>query len=219
MAIVKKNTYVAGSNNDLTNVVLNIDLQRLGMDLTNVTYSAPNFLIKAGSLIEANGSLYAVEGSDISVTASTGVLIFDSATLLFSISASAYAYDATKAGEYITGQPTKRVCRWNLSSNGDFYNKTNDNTYNWYNKPRLIGSKSGTDTQNNWFDYFAPFLPLTNDETLATGGWGAYTNIIKMTRTSATVITLTGWTYDTSTVTTQTLTDGNASNLTGAISI
>ena len=69
MAIVKRNTYVPGTNNDITNAVENIDLNRLATDLVQVVWSGSSYLVKVGSLIECNGSLYAVEGSDVSLTA------------------------------------------------------------------------------------------------------------------------------------------------------
>jgi hypothetical protein len=215
MAIVKKNTYVPGSNNDLTNVALNIDLQRLGTDLTHVVYSGGNFLIKVGSLVECNGSLYAVEGADISIAPASGVLIFDSSTLLFSISASAFAYDATKSGEYITGSPTKRVCKWVLGASGSVNIRDYNNANPWTTG---IGvEKSGTDTQNNWFDFFAPYIPNTNDTLLCAGGWGSFVIASNMKRTSSTVITVTAW--NGTAVTTQTFTDGSATNFTGALAI
>lgn len=116
MAIVKKNTYVPGVNNDVTNVCANVDYNRLGTDLTRIEWSGSAFLVKVGSLIECNGSLYAVEGADISLAAADGALYFDSSTVAFSISSGAAAYDATKAGNYSTA--TKRLLKWSMLTDG-----------------------------------------------------------------------------------------------------
>jgi hypothetical protein len=121
MAIEKKNTYVPGSNQDLTNAVANIDINRTGEDLVSVEYSAPNFLIKVGSLIEANGNMYAVTTADESITAADGNLIFNESTGFAINNVDTPVYDPAKGGYYVNG--TERVTKFRLNSDGTFYEK------------------------------------------------------------------------------------------------
>jgi hypothetical protein len=211
MAIVKKNTYDAASNRDLTNLALVVDLERLGFDLTHITIAGSVVTVKAGSLIECNGSMYAVEGSDITLTLAAGVLAFDSSTLTFSISSSAFPYDAAKCGEYISS--TKRACRWTISADGTSYIRAINSINPWYAVNRVAGYKAGTDTQANWFTYFAALLPVVGQVALCTGGIGSFNCVSTMTRTSSTIITVTGFAGN------QTFTSGTGTNVTGAIAI
>ena len=116
MAFEKKNTYEVGVNNDLTNVVANVDINRVGLDKTVVEYSAPNFIIKAGSLIEANGNVYSVT-SDESITAADGNLCFNESTGFFIDNVETPVYDPAKGGYYINA--TDRVTRFYLTSSGN----------------------------------------------------------------------------------------------------
>jgi hypothetical protein len=117
MAIEQANTYEIGVNNDLTNALAMIDANRVGIDLVSVEYSAPNFLIKVGSLIEANGSLWKVTGSDVSLTAADGNLVFDDSVPEFKIdNTNTPVYDPAKGGYYVNG--TERVSKWELTSTG-----------------------------------------------------------------------------------------------------
>ena len=61
MAITQQNTYVIGSNNDLTNALNNIDNNRIGTDLTWLENDGGTVKVSVGSLIESQGSLYAVQ--------------------------------------------------------------------------------------------------------------------------------------------------------------
>jgi hypothetical protein len=119
MAVVKKNTYIIGDNATVSNLVLNT--AKPHFDKTYITYSAPNILIKVGSLIECNGSLYAVETSDVSLTAAVGNLCFNSNTLTFSISTSAFTYDPVKRGDYADANTV--VCKWKIISGNLIHNR------------------------------------------------------------------------------------------------
>jgi hypothetical protein len=111
----KKNTYEVGVNNDLSNVVANVDINRVGLDKTVVEYSAPNFIIKAGSLIEANGNVYSVT-SDESITAADGNLCFNESTGFFIDNVETPVYDPVRTGYYISND---RVTKHIVFSSGD----------------------------------------------------------------------------------------------------
>ena len=123
MAIIKKNTYIPGINNDLNNVLVNVDLGRISIDRTNiayVSYSSPNvtYKILAGSEIEVNGDLYQITTDETVVFAEANkYLLFDGTT--FSGSLTKGTYDATKGGFYTDA--THRVLRWRIDSPLDFF--------------------------------------------------------------------------------------------------
>jgi hypothetical protein len=117
MSVTQKNTYVIGSNNDLTNALLNIDLNRIGGDLTYLENDGGTLKVSVGSLIEANGSIYAVEGSaeTPSGTAEDGAyLFFDPSSESFVWSTTAGTYDAALGGIYDASD--RRQCRFRLRS-------------------------------------------------------------------------------------------------------
>jgi len=118
MSVTQKNTYVIGSNNDLTNAaLLNIDLNRIGGDLTYLENDGGTLKVSVGSLIEANGSIYAVSGSaeTPSGTAEDGAyLFFDPSSESFVWSTTAGTYDAALGGIYDASD--RRQCRFKLNS-------------------------------------------------------------------------------------------------------
>lgn len=122
MAIVKKNTYVPGINNDLNNVLVNVDLGRISVDRTNiqfVSYSSPNLTYKilAGSEIEVNGDLYELTTDETVVFAEANkYLTFDGASFGGSITKG--TYESTKGGFYTDA--THRVLRWRVDFNEYF---------------------------------------------------------------------------------------------------
>jgi hypothetical protein len=113
MAIDRKNSYVVGSNNDLTNALLNIDLNRIGGDLTYLENDGGTLKVSVGSLIESQGSIYAVSGAaeTPSGTAQEGAyLFFDDSVPEFVWSTTAGTYDPTRGGFY--DGSNRRQCRW-----------------------------------------------------------------------------------------------------------
>lgn len=120
MAVVKKNTYEAGVNNDVTNVVQNVDLNRLGIDNTKLDGSPLE--VQIGSIIECNGSLYAVEGAVESITnigtAFPSYIYFDSSTESFIASTEVPLYNSSKNGYYSPTVSTRRATKWyNITGN------------------------------------------------------------------------------------------------------
>lgn len=116
MAIEKKNTYVIGSNNDLTNALLNIDLNRVGGDLTYLVNDSGTLKVEIGSLIEANGSVYSVTSRETPTgTPADGTyLFFNPAGPSFVWSATPGTYDAALGGLY--DGSARRQCRFRLKS-------------------------------------------------------------------------------------------------------
>lgn len=212
MAIVLKNTYNAVSNRDLTNLSVCVDIQRLGMDETEVIYSGGNYLVKVGSIIEANGSLYSVTGSDISLTPANGVIVFDSFNRAFSISALTYSYDPQKCGYYIDGQPTWRVTRFSTDTLGNI-----TTTIFGVKTASVTFYKTGTFTSGQWFDAFASYLQNIGQTAFSSGTFAGPYYAMKMERTSLTAITVT--VYSGSTVSTVVFTSGNATSILGSLAI
>lgn len=117
ISVDKKNTYELGVNADLSNALLNIDLNRIGGDLTYLENDGGTLKVSAGSLIEADGSIYAVEGSaeTPSGTAENGAyLFFDPDGPSFVWSSSAGDYDPELGGIY--DGSGRRQCRFRLKS-------------------------------------------------------------------------------------------------------
>jgi hypothetical protein len=152
MSVVKVNTYETGVNNDITNVVENVDANRLGTDLSHVVWSGSAFVVKSGSIVEANGSLYVVQ-TDIGLGNSTGFLTFDSSTLAFAIvdTSRTGKYDAGKSGYY--NSATVRILKWRLTTGGSlgiFYNNIGQNPEPTSNLGLAIGQANtsvGVDAQ------------------------------------------------------------------------
>jgi hypothetical protein len=121
MAISQKNSYVVGSNADLSNALLNIDLNRIGGDLTYLENDGGTLKVSVGSLIESQGSIYAVSGAaeTPSGTAQDGsYLFFDDSVPEFVWSTTAGTYDPTRGGIYDGNN--RRQCRFRLSSTTTF---------------------------------------------------------------------------------------------------
>ena len=123
MAVAKKNLYVPGVNSAIT-TLFDTAIQK-GFDLTQITWNGSAYVVAVGSTIEANGNLYEVETSAVTVTAATGVLVFDTAGLTFSISALAPVWDNTKGADYVSA--TLRVCRWRCAIAGQYERRLTSN--------------------------------------------------------------------------------------------
>lgn len=119
MSTDKKNTYVIGSNNDLTNALNNIDYNRIGEDSTIVEWDGSQFLVKVGSSLEVNGNLYAVGTADETIAASSGVVVYNEATG-WAISGDTPVLRADKGGYYLADGVT-RVTRWDVLATGAVY--------------------------------------------------------------------------------------------------
>ena len=117
MGITQKDTYVIGSNADLSNALLNIDLNRIGGDLTYLENDGGTLKVSIGSLIESEGSIYAVDTAAETPTGSAvdgAYLFFDASVPGFVWSSTAGTYDATRGGLYDGSD--RRQCRFRLKS-------------------------------------------------------------------------------------------------------
>ena len=133
MSVTKLNTYEIGVNNDLENAMLNIDVNRIGTDLTVLEDDGGTFKVIVGSLIEAEGSVYVVDTGSETPTGTQepeAYLFFDPSVPGFVWSTTRGAWDGTRAGWYDGSD--RRMChfyltdasedtpdeRWNLLNNG-----------------------------------------------------------------------------------------------------
>jgi hypothetical protein len=123
MATNKKNTYVIGSNNDLTNGLANIDYNRVNTDLTVVEWSGSDFIVKEGSTLEVNGNLYTVESADETISAASGAVVYNESTG-WAISSDTPVLRPDKGGYYLSDGVT-RVTRWDVLSSGSVYINAN----------------------------------------------------------------------------------------------
>lgn len=108
MAVVQKNTYVIGSNSDLSNALLNIDLNRVvGQDRLTVIDDSGTLKVAVGSLVEANGSIYAVEGTAATpsgTAAAQDYLYFDPTGPSFEWNSAAGTWSDALQGWYNSGK-------------------------------------------------------------------------------------------------------------------
>jgi hypothetical protein len=118
MAVAQKNTYVIGSNNDLTNALGMIDVNRIGLDLTYLEDDAGTIKVSVGSLIESQGSVYAVETAAETPNGAPpsdgDYLFFDDTLEQFVWSSLAGTYDPTRGGVYDASD--RRQCRYRMKS-------------------------------------------------------------------------------------------------------
>ena len=126
MAVTKLNEYLPGQN--LTNLALNVDYNRLGCDMTDISInfgtSPYTVTIAEGSIIECNGNLYAITGSDYSFQAANNThpyLTFtDNPSVAFSSSAAVGTFSALKSGFYQSGNII-RTLKWYVDQSGSAY--------------------------------------------------------------------------------------------------
>lgn len=121
MAVTKQNTYVIGSNNDLSNALAMIDENRIGLDLTWLENDGGTLKVSVGSLIEAEGSLYLVETAAETPTGTPNAgdyLFFDPSVPGFVWSATRGTYDPTRGGRYDGSD--RRQCRLRLTGATSF---------------------------------------------------------------------------------------------------
>jgi len=120
MAIVKVNNY--GTENNLTNVALNVDYDRLQEDKTDISInygtSPATVTVNVGSIIEVNGNRYVVQTSSesfqmdnvahdyLTVTDDGGT---DSDPLTFGSASTIGMYDSAKQGYYQSDNVTKTL--------------------------------------------------------------------------------------------------------------
>jgi hypothetical protein len=108
MAITQKNTYAIGSNNDLTNALAMIDLNRiLAQDRVRVFDDSGTLKVAVGSLVEANGSIYQVETAAETPSGSPAVfdfLYFDDSGPSFEWSSAVGTWSDTLQGWYNSGK-------------------------------------------------------------------------------------------------------------------
>lgn len=118
MGVTKKNTYVIGSNNDLTNGLENIDINRIGADLTELEDDGGTLKVSVGCLIESQGSIYVVDTTAETPTggppAAGDFLYFDDTVPGFLWSAVEGTFDPTRGGIY--NGSNQRQCRIRMTS-------------------------------------------------------------------------------------------------------
>jgi hypothetical protein len=127
MAIVQKNLYLPGQN--LTNLALNADLNRLGDDKTNITIdfgtTPATITIKVGSIIEVNGNCYAIEGIDYSfqmANATHNYITFtDNPNPSFSSAPARGTYTQAKCGFYQVDNLTRTLSWYINQTDSVFY--------------------------------------------------------------------------------------------------
>ena len=116
MSVTLLNTYEIGVNQDLSNALAMIDVNRIARDLTMLELdTVPK--VSVGSLIESQGSVYIVSGSAFTPTGSAvagAYLFFDDTVPGFLWSAVAGTYDPTRGGIY--NGSDQRQCRFILRS-------------------------------------------------------------------------------------------------------
>ncbi len=125
MSVTKLNTYEIGVNNDLTNALGMIDVNRVALDLTALELdTVPK--VSIGSLIESQGSVYEVTGSLFTPTGSAvagAYLFFDDTVPGFAWSTTRGTWDATRGGWYDGSD--RRQCRLRLMSATEWYDLNN----------------------------------------------------------------------------------------------
>lgn len=113
MAVTKTNDYNIATNADLGNVLNNVDLNRIGADLTALELDGSTVKVSVGSIIESQGSLYKVDtaAETPTGTASAGAyLFFDDSVPGFVWSATPGTYDPARGGVYDASD--RRQCKW-----------------------------------------------------------------------------------------------------------
>lgn len=136
MAIVQRNLYLPGR--DLTNLAQNVDLNRVGMDLTDISiaFGAPSVVtVAAGSMIECNGNIYVLTTDEtFNMVAGHNYITFtDNPAPAFASAAAKGTYSALKGGFYQAGNLI-RTLKW-------FIDQTNESYETWlYNTISLINN-------------------------------------------------------------------------------
>jgi hypothetical protein len=105
----------------LGNVLNNVDLNRIGADLTALELDGGTVKVSVGSIIESQGSLYKVDTAAVTPTgtATAGAyLFFDDSVPGFVWSATAGTYDPARGGIYDASD--RRQCRFYLTSSTTF---------------------------------------------------------------------------------------------------
>src|SRR6056297_747670 len=121
MAVNITNDYNIATNADLGNVLNNVDLNRIGTDLTYLELDGGVVKVSVGSLIESQGSLYKVDtaAETPTGTATAGAyLFFDDSVPGFVWSTTPGTYDPARGGIYDGSD--RRQCRWRLLSSTTF---------------------------------------------------------------------------------------------------
>jgi hypothetical protein len=121
MAVTKANEYQIGVNNDIGNLANNVDLNRIGADLTALELDGGTVKVSVGSIIESQGSLYKVDTAAVTPTgtATAGAyLFFDDSVPGFVWSSTAGTYDPARGGIYDAS--ARRQCRFYLTSSTEW---------------------------------------------------------------------------------------------------
>lgn len=124
MAIVQRNLYLPGR--DLTNLAQNVDLNRIGMDLTDISiaFGAPSVVtVAAGSMIECNGNIYVLT-TDETFNMGGGhnyITFTDNPAPAFASAAAQGTYSALKGGFYQADNVT-RTLKWFIDQTGEGFN-------------------------------------------------------------------------------------------------
>src|SRR6056297_2344578 len=134
MAVNKTNDYNIATNADLGNVLNNVDLNRIGADLTYLELDGSTVKVSVGSLIESQGSLYKVDTAAETPTGSAtagAYLFFDDSVPGFVWSSTAGTYDPARGGIYDVSD--RRQCKWILTSSTDWIEKGTADVMNTQN--------------------------------------------------------------------------------------
>jgi hypothetical protein len=126
MAIEKYNLYMPAQN--LTNLSLNVDINRIGIDKINIDVnygtSPATVSIKEGSIIEVNGNLYVINGSDYTfqmANATHNYITFtDNPSPAFGSAAARGTYRDDKKGFYQVDN-VSRTLGWFIDQSNDLY--------------------------------------------------------------------------------------------------
>lgn len=122
MPVTKTNDYDIATNADLGNVLNNVDLNRIGADLTALELDGGTVKVSVGSLIESQGNLYKVDTAAVTPTGTAqagAYLFFDDSVPGFVWSTTPGTYDPARGGIYDASN--RRRCQWILLSDSTFY--------------------------------------------------------------------------------------------------
>jgi len=139
MSIDQRNVYTPTQN--ITNLALNVDSNRIGDDRTNITVNftttPATVTVKQGSTIESNGNLYIVTGADyvfqMALATDNYIALYETTPEFKSVTLKG-TYDDAKAGVYQADNVTRTI-RWYIDQVEETYD-INDSLQS-YNKGGL----------------------------------------------------------------------------------
>jgi len=126
MGVTQRNLYLPGQN--LSNLAVNVDDNRLGNDQTDITVNfgttPATVTVKVGSIIEVNGNSYVIDTSDyvfqMSNATDNYITFTDNPSVAFSSASTKGTFDAQKQGYYQAGNTT-RTLKWYIDQAAETY--------------------------------------------------------------------------------------------------